>query len=180
MPIIATELTYQYTGADVHAAVQVDPDLSLGNHRSSSEVPAATANNLFDDVSGDEANVGMTDYRVVGFLNSNATLSLTTTRIWISVDTGNSEDNVTFDVEAPSDSIIGYIQAIISENTSPVGLSGWSNATTKATGKDCPLSNGNVGPGEWFGIWCRRSISPFAEAKVDESFTIRVEGDTEP
>jgi hypothetical protein len=180
MPIVEAELKYKYTGAATHDAAQTDPNASLGGHRASSDIPTGVDENLFDDVDGDESRAGMIDYRAVGFLNINALLDLISTVVWIEVDTGNSYDEISFDVEAPSDPTIGTIQLIPNENTTPGGLGGWSVATSKATGKDCPLVDETVGAGEWFGIWYRRIVFAGAGAVIGESVTIRVEGETEP
>jgi len=178
MAIVQGELLYKYTGASSHDAAQTDPDASLGNYRASSNITTGVDNNLFDDVSGDEASSGDTEYRAIAFVNTNGSLALTSCVVWISVDTGNGEDDISFDVEAPSNETNGYIQTIANESTAPTGLGGWSDATTKGTGTDCPLTSNEVGAGEWFGIWFRRVISASASAQTAEAVTIRVEGDT--
>lgn len=179
MAIVQAELLYKYTGAASHNAAQTDPDASLGGYRASSNITSASDNNLFDDVSGAEASTGDTEYRAMAFVNTNGSLPLTSCVTWISVDTGNAEDDISFDVEAPSVSeTTGAIQTIANESTAPTGLGGWSDATSKATGKSCPLVSGEVGAGEWFGIWLRRVISASAAAAAAEAVTIRTEGDT--
>ena len=92
--------------------------------------------------------------------------------------TGNAEDDIKFDIEAPSNETNGFIQTIANEGAAPVGLPGWSDATSKATGKNCPLGANEVGSGEWFGIWLQRIISAAASAAAAEAVTMRVEGDT--
>lgn len=178
MAIVQGELLYKYTGAASHDTAQTDPDASLGGYRASSNITTGVDNNVFDDVSGAEASSGDTEYRAIGFLNSNATLPLTSCVVWIQVDTGNGEDDISFGVEAPSASeTTGAIQTIANESTAPSAIS-FSDATTKGTGLSCPLTSGEVGAGEWFGIWLRRVISAAASAAAAEAVTIRVEGDT--
>jgi hypothetical protein len=179
MAIVQGELLYKYTGAVSHDAAQTDADSSLGGYRASSNITSGSDNNLFDDVSGDEASSGDTEYRAMAFVNTNGSLALTSCKVWISVDTGNGEDDIKFDVEAPSASeTTGAIQTIADESTAPTGLGGWSDATSKATGKDCPNGSNEVGSGEWFGIWLQRIISAAASAAAAEAVTMRVEGDT--
>lgn len=179
MAIQQSDLLYKYTGAGSHDAAQTDPNASLGNYRASSQITSGSDNNVFDDVSGAEASSGDTEYRAIAFHNNHGSLALTSCKVWISVDTGNGEDDISFDVEAPSASeTTGAIQTIANESTAPTGLGGWSDATSKATGKDCPLTSNEVGNGEWFGIWLRRIISASASAAAAEAVTIRVEGDT--
>lgn len=178
MPIVQADLLYKYTGASSHNAAQTDPNASLGNFRASSNITSGADNNLFDDVSGAESSAGDTEYRAVGFLNNHATLSLTSCKVWISADTGNAQDDISFAVEAPSVSeTTGAIQTIANESTAPTGVT-WSDATTKATGLNCPLETQEVDAGEWFGIWWRRVIAVSSSAAAAESCTIRVEGDT--
>lgn len=178
MAIVQGDLLFKYTGASSHDSAQSDPDASLGNYRSSSQITSGSDNNVFDDVSGGEASTGDTEYRCIAFHNNHGSLPLTSCVVWIQVDTGNGEDDISFDVEAPSAEDTGYVQTIANESTAPTGLGGWSDATSKATGKDCPLTSNEVGAGEWFGIWLRRIISASASAAAAESVTIRVEGDT--
>lgn len=178
MAIIQAELLYKYTGAGTHDTAQTDPDASLGGYRASSNISTGVDNNVFDDVSGGEASTGDTEYRAIGFVNTNGSLALTSCVVWIQVDTGNGEDDISFATEAPSASeVTGAIQTIADESTAPTGRT-WSDATSKGTGQACPLTSGEVGAGEWFGIWLRRTISAAASAAAAEAVTIRVEGDT--
>jgi hypothetical protein len=177
MAIVQGDLLYKYTGASSHDAAQTDPDASLGNYRASSNITTAQDNNVFDDVTGDEASSGDTEYRAIAFVNTHGSLPLTSCKVWIQVDTGNGEDDISFGVEAPSNETNGFIQTIADESTAPSAIS-WSDATSKATGLACPLGSGEVGSGEWFGIWLRRVISAAASAAAAEAVTMRVEGDT--
>jgi len=179
MAITQGELLYKYTGASSHNSAQTDPNASLGNYRASSNITTGVDNNVFDDVSGAEASAGDTEYRAIAFVNTNVSLTLSNIKVWISVDTGNGEDDISFDVEAPSVSEeTGAIQTIADESTAPTGLGGWSDATSKATGKSAPGGGGDLAAGHWFGIWLRRIISASASAQTAEAVTIRVEGDT--
>jgi len=178
MAIVQGDLLFKYTGAASHDQAQTDPDASLGGYRASSQISSGVDNNVFDDVSGGEAASGDTEYRAIAFHNNHGSLPLTSCVVWIQVDTGNGEDDISFDVEAPSPETTGAIQTIADESTAPTGLGGWSDATSKATGKDCPNVSNEVGAGEWFGIWIRRVISAAASAAAAESVTLRVEGDT--
>ena len=178
MAIQTTDLLYHYTGAGTHEAVQTDPDASLGGYRSISEITTGVDENVFDDVSGAEASAGDEEYRAIGFHNDHGTLTLTACVIWIETDTGNAEDDISFWGEAPSvNDVTGAIQTIADESTEPTSPT-WSDATSKATGQDCPLTSAEVGVDEWFGIWLRRTIGVGAAAKAAETVTMRVEGDT--
>ena len=178
MAIVQGDLLYKYTGASSHDAVQTDPDASLGNYRAQSLITSGSDNNVFDDVTGDEADSGDTEYRGIAFHNNHGSLALTSCVTRIQVDTGNGEDAISFKGEAPSVSEeTGAVQTIANESTEPTGGS-WSDATSKGTGEDCPLSDNQVETAEWFCIWLRRVISASASAATAEAVTMRVEGDT--
>ena len=53
-------------------ATNADPNLSLGGARSSVEITLDTLNNIFGDVTGDEAETGVTTYRCVYWRNEDA------------------------------------------------------------------------------------------------------------
>ena len=133
MAITGTDLLYKYTGAGTHDAVQTDPDASLGDYRASSLITSGVDNNVFDDVSGDEASAGDIEYRAIAFHNNHGTLPLTTVVTWIEVDTGNVDDDIAFASETPSDETNGNIQTIADEDTAPTAVT-FSDATTKGTG----------------------------------------------
>ena len=178
MAILQADLKFHYTGASSHEAAQTDPDASLGDYRAVSEITSGNDNNVFDDVSGAEASAGDTNYRAIGFHNDHGSLALTACVVWIEVDTGNGEDDISFEVEAPSASeVTGAIEDIGTETTEPAANT-WSDATTKGTGKDCPNASNQVVVDGWFGIWLRRVISAAASAAAAETVTMRVEGDT--
>ena len=178
MAILQSDLKFHYTGAVSHEAAQTDPDLSLGDYRASSEITTGVDNNLFRDVTGAEAAAGDTIYRGMGFHNDHVSLALTDCVVWIEVDTGNGEDDISFEVEAPSASeITGAVEDIGTEDTEPAANT-WSDATTKGTGKDCPNASNQVVADGWFCIWLRRVISAAASAQAGEAVTMRVEGDT--
>lgn len=179
MAIAQGDLIYYYTGSSTNAAAQTDPDASLGGYCASSAITSGNDNNVFDDVTGAEASAGDTEYRAIGFRNNHGSLALTSIAVWISSDTGNADDDIKFDVEAPTGSETnGAIQTIADESTAPTGLGGWSDATTKGTGKAAPGGDGDLAAGDWFGIWYQRIIAGSAGAAAAEAVTIRVEGDT--
>jgi hypothetical protein len=63
---MAATLVFRLTGG----ASNSDPDASLGGVMSSTEISGTALNNLFDDVSPDEATSGSTEYRMIDIYNS--------------------------------------------------------------------------------------------------------------
>ena len=58
---MAATLVFRLTGG----ASNIDPDASLGGIMSNTEISGTALNNLFDDVSPDEATSGSTDRKSV-------------------------------------------------------------------------------------------------------------------
>lgn len=61
---MAATLVFRLTGG----ASNSDPDASLGGVMSNTEISGTALNNLFDDVSPDEATSGSTEYRFSQYL----------------------------------------------------------------------------------------------------------------
>jgi hypothetical protein len=169
MPLVAGDIEYRLSGG----AAQSDPALSLGGAKSSVEF---TNGNVFDDVSGAESASGDTEYRGVYVQNNYAgspSLDLQNARIWIQVNTPSPDTvlEIALCAEGPN----ATMETIGNENTQPVGspMTFSSAPLSYATG----LVLGTLAPGQFYGVWIRRVVSPGASAFSD-SWTIRVEGDT--
>lgn len=189
MAITQSDIKIYLTGAASDGGAQTETSSCLGGYRSSTEYTAST---LFDDVTGDEASSGDTEYRCLCIKNEHASLDLQDAKVWIQSDTGNAEDDVSIAVETPATANLtnGDAQTIADESTAPSvntsghngtgsGVSAWSDATSKATG--VALSQGShdadLGSGEVVFVWVRRTISASATA-ANDTFTVRIEGDT--
>lgn len=92
MSIEATDLKYYLTGAASDGATQTDPNASLGNFRSSSEIASGLPNNLWDDVQVTEAQSGDTEYRSMIFKNLHATITLQDIKVWITEETAGQDE----------------------------------------------------------------------------------------
>lgn len=179
MAIIDTDIVYRLsvkTGAagDTTASTPAD---SLGKYISTTAVNLATpANNLFDDVSGDESAAGDVEYRCFFVLNNHASLSLTSAVVWIvsqvadgaSIEIGLDPAGVTAKGSASAQAAL-----IATESDAPTGVT-FSNPTSKGTG----LSIGTIAAGSCAAIWVKRTVAASTPAKADDGFTWRVEGDT--
>ena len=183
MAVIQAEILIYLTGAGSDGGAQASAAASLGSYRSSTEVGAGD-NNLFDDVTGSEASAGDTEYRCFCVKNTNGSDALDAVKVWISTDTGNGEDDISFAVEVPTGSdTAGYAQTIANESTAPTvnagNVSDWSDATTKGTGVSIDINahDTDMDAGEIIFVWLRRVISASAAQAAAESVTISVEGD---
>jgi hypothetical protein len=185
MAVIASDIKHYLTGAGSDGGSQSDPNAALGNYRSSTEAVDNTSENVFDNVTDAERVAGDTEYRCYCIKNTNGADSLLNAVIWISIDTGNGEDDISFAVEVPTGGDQnGNAQTIANESTAPsVGagnVSAWSDATSKGSGVtvDQGSHDVNLDAGEIVFVWVRRVISAGATGVDDEAVTIKIEGDT--
>ena len=163
MAIVSTDIQYRLSGG----ASNSDPALSLGGVKSST-----AASNYFDDVSSAEASAGDTEYRCVYVHNNHGTLSLIGAKVFIQTNTPSSDTDVA--IGLGSSAINGTEQTVANESTAPTGVS-FSAPTTFAGG----LAIGDLAAGAHRAVWVRRTVNAGAAAYAD-SFTLRVQGDTNP
>lgn len=163
MPIVSTDIVYRLSGG----ASNADPMLSLGGIISANAVTTLT---LFDDISSSEAIAGDTEYRCIYARNSHATLTLLAARLFIQANTAGSRVAIALGGEGKG----GTAETVANESTAPVGEV-FSQPADYATG----LALGDLLPGEVFPVWVRRVI-PAAAAGGTDTFTLRVQGETNP
>ena len=163
MVIVSIDIQYWLSGG----ASNSDPALSLGGVKSST-----SASNYFDDVSSAEASSGDTEYRCVYVHNAHATLTLIGAKVFIQANTPSSDTDVA--IGLGSSAINGTEQTVADESTAPTGVS-FSAPTTFAGG----LAIGDLAAGAHKAVWVRRTVNAGAAAYAD-SFTLRVQGDTNP
>ena len=163
MAIVSTDIDYKHSGG----ATNSDPALSLGGVISANDV---TVNTLFDDVSSAEAAAGDTEYRCIFVKNSHGTLTLTAAKIFIQANTTGDRIAIALGGEGKN----GTAETVADESTAPVGET-FSQPADYAGG----LSLGDLAPGETFPVWVRRTI-PAAAGAATDTFTLRVQGETNP
>jgi hypothetical protein len=130
------------------------------------------ANNLWDDVAGDESAAGDVEYRGIYVTNEDPLLTLTAAKVWI--DGPTTSPDTEFDIALAGEGVNGTMEAIANESTPPAGEA-FTRPTTKAAG----LTIGDLPAGQHHGIWIRRTVTAGASAATDQG-SIRVEGDTAP
>lgn len=82
MPIISTDIKI-YKSKSTAAADGEAGGNGLGGYRSSDEIVTDTDENLFDNVSAAESEVGDTEYRAFFIKNTHGSLSFTNTKVYI-------------------------------------------------------------------------------------------------
>jgi hypothetical protein len=152
------------------------PAGSLGKYASTTAITDASANNLFDDISGAENAASTVDYRAVAVLNNNASNTLENAVLYISAETAGgasvaiATDNIAASAKG---SASAQLAEIANETTAPSGVSAFSSPTTIGTG----LSLGNIPVANVKGYWVRRTAANTAALSSDGA-TIAVTGDT--
>jgi hypothetical protein len=194
MAISVSDIKLYLTGATSDGGTQTDPDSALGNYRSATEITNDSDNNLFDDVSGDEASAGDTEYRCYCIKNDHGSLDLTDAKVYLSDAVIGGSNTVSFAVEVPATANLtnGNAQTIANESTAPTsinttdhngtgsGVSDWSTATTKAGGVALNIGahDADLGSGEVIFVWIKRVIAASAAAASAVAMAITIEGDT--
>lgn len=177
MPIAAGDILRKYTTKVGTAGNQNvgTADGSLGKYISTTAWADAVANNLFDDITGDENAASDVEYRCEGVHNNHATLQWQAIRAWISAEVAGGA-SVAIGVDPAAAAPVGQAAAqfaeIVDENTAPAGVA-FSAPTTKATGVDM----GSIDAGSVRGLWWRRSAANSAALNNDGA-TVTTEGDT--
>lgn len=148
---------------------------SLGDQISTTEMPDATLNALFDDVSGAENAASDVEYRCIFIHNSNAANALQSAAVWLSSEVAGGAA-IAIGVDTTAASAIGAAVAqaltVADESTAPSGVS-FSSPASFATG----VALGDIPAGYCRAIWVRRTAANTAALNSD-GVTLSVQGDT--
>ncbi|RLI53743.1 MAG: hypothetical protein DRP09_14970 [Candidatus Thorarchaeota archaeon] len=181
MPLSSLDIVFYYTW---QATGPENNTLSLGGTISSYTIPDNLANNVFDDVTGDESELGDIEYRAIAVKNTSSSFDMLNTKVWIEDYNRASSggDTIYFALENPSGSP-SSIQLIEDESTSPdeskfVVKTGETVSWTVEGSPSSTLEFGTVGPGEWFGVWLKREVPGGASAFSNRTVTIKVQCET--
>ena len=158
-------------------SANTSPAASIGGARSTAAggiVPeTATANSLFDDVTGTEEQAGDDEYRCV-YLRNVGTVDAQNTVVWLSANTPDAQTNIEIGLGASAIGASSTETAVANENTAPASVT-FSSPSTEGTG----LSIGTIPSGQHKAIWLHRDVDAGAGASSD-SFTVSAAFDTAP
>lgn len=177
MAITAADIKYKLAVAAAagDTTAQPDPNASLGDQISTTEITDATLHNLFDVVTGDENAASDVEYRCLFVHNDHATLTWEDVVVWLSAEVaGGAVAAIGLDPAGVTAKGAAVAQAatIANEGVAPAGVA-FSAPTTKGTG----LVIGDIPAGSVAAIWVRRTAANTA-ALDNDGVTVRVEGDT--
>jgi hypothetical protein len=147
-----------------------DPDFSLGGGRSSTEVIfSPTLQNLFDNVTSDEALSGLTEYRCIYLQNDHATDSVDSVKLWISANTPSASTTIEIGLDPAGKN--GLADTISPSTEAPAGVT-FSAPTTEGTG----LSIGLLQAQDVYPVWIKRTVSASAAATSLDNFILDISG----
>lgn len=177
MAITASEILFKLSVAAAagDTTAQADPNASLGDQISTTQITDATLHNLFDKITGDENAASDVEYRCFFVHNNHASLTWESVVVWLSSETaGGATVAIGLDPAGVTAKGSGSAQAatIANESTAPAGVT-FSAPTSKGAG----LSIGNIAAGSVAAIWVRRTAANTAALDTD-GVVIRCEGDT--
>ena len=150
---------------------------SLGKYISTTEIPDAQLNNLFDDVTGDENAAWNIEYRCIFIHNTHTSLTLTDVFAWLSAEiAGGANISISEEGMIASkvvDSTVIQAESSADKNTEPQGVL-WFEPTTKETG----VALGNISADWVRALWIERRAQN-SVALNNDGVTLTIEGDTQ-
>lgn len=159
---MAATLVLRLTGG----ASNNDPNASLGGVRSSNAVSATAMNNLFDNVSPDEAADGDVEYRAIDVYNSGDATAESVT-FYFDGNTSSVDTALAVATEAsPIDSTL----SIVDESTAPAGSLSFT-APSSGAKKSLP----NIPAASGCRIWLCRTVDEGAMNVASDTATLKWE-----
>ena len=195
MPLSSLDIVFYYSDA---ASGPTNNTLSLGGTISGTTITDALANNIFDDVTGDESSAGDTEYRGIYVKDTNATYTMINTKFWIDgylrsasvADTisiasstfklGSNTMGLCTDESTAPNETAGSIICVVENATSgtlasnTIGFTSASLATTFATS----MGPTTLAAQSYFGIWLKRVVPAGASAYSNRACTLKIQCET--
>lgn len=168
MPILSANLKYYLSGG----AGNADPNASLGGVRSATAVGGGT-DNLFGDVTGDQAAAGYTAYRCIYFRNEDANANgLILPLTWIDLQS-EALDTISIGLDPVGKN--GAATTIANETVAPAGVV-FTTPLTKLAGLS--LVTPPYAQNDFIAVWIKRVTGAGAASINPDQASIRVEGDS--
>lgn len=169
--IATTDIKFRLTGG----ASNTSAAASLGGAVSTVAggiVPTTkTLNSEFDDISGDEAFAGDTEYRCFTFKNEHATLTAVGGKLFVAQDSTSANTVMSIGLDPSGKS--GTATTIATESDAPAGVT-FSAPTSKATGISVP----DLAPGEYINVWVKRVVTAGMSAIDDDNWILELDIDS--
>ena len=174
MPLASTDVGFFLSGGGANS----DPNASLGGVISSTQITSGALNNLFDDVSSAEALAGDVEYRCIYVQNIySGSPEIVAENISLFVQTLSPSTDTSFAIGVAAEGANVTAETIANESSAPVGNSP-NVEFFESSASPHALALGNLSPGEWIGVWIRRTVSAAASAYTNDGPTLRATFDT--
>ncbi len=177
MPISSTDILLKYStlsGSQGNTGIG-NPDGSLGKYISTTQIPNAGLDNLFNDITGLQNAQSQVDYRCAFVHNNHATLVFQNAILYIpSQVAGGASAFIGADpaVASPINQSASQATAIIISTNTPTGV-----VFTAPTDRTTAVALGNIPAGYCKAIWVKR-VAANTVAVNSDGAVIRIEGDS--
>ena len=162
MPIVASEIRFYKSSSGV----------GLGGPISATEILTGQLNNLFDNVSSQEAASGDIEYRCFYVKNTNASLVLLQAALWINSNTASPDTQIEVGIDPGG--VNSSAQIVANEAIAPTGVA-FSTAIDMLNA--IPLGNIPANGG-YVAVWVKREVTAGAAAASNDFATLTVQGET--
>lgn len=179
MPISPSDILWKLSAASSavgDSMMSSGPGTNLGKYMSSDTITDNVIDNVFTDLTGSQNATSQVDYQCIFIHNSNATLTLFNTVVWITNEVAGganialANDNMGATIH---NSTTAQATQISFHTTTPVGIGPFSSPTTQPAA----ISLGSIGPQQCAALWIRRTATNSGPLNLD-GITLMVHGDT--
>lgn len=182
MPLSSTDIKFCYTGS---ATGPSNNTLSLGGTISGSPpntIPDNTANNIFDDVTGDESSSGDTEYRGIAIyidtIDSGGHYNAINPKIWILGYKRAGSDADTIYIAKSTFALNSNTMGTCQDEGSVPSETGLSWVVEGSPSNTIDWGGGTLNSENWVGIWLKRVVPAGAAAYNNRSCTIKFQCET--
>lgn len=179
MPLSSTDIVFYYTGTGSTLATT----LSLGTSISLNTIPDNTAQNVYDDVTGDESSSGDIEYRGIAIKDTNTIFTMINPKIWITGYLRAASGADTISIARSTFALTSQTMGVCANESSTMNETGMTWYSENASSSTLPSSTIDYSPGTltatyWFGLWLKREVPVSATAYNNRTCTIRVQCET--
>jgi len=195
MPLSSLDIVFYYSAL---ASGPSNNTLSLGSTISLSTITDALANNIYDDVTGDESAAGDIEYRGIYVKDTNTTYTMINTKFWIDgylrsasgADTisiasttfalGSNTMGVCSDESSAPNETAGSIIWVVENPSGPTLKSNTIGFTSESLATTISANFGatTLAAQSYFGIWLKRDVPVGASAYSNRSCTLKIQCET--
>lgn len=143
----------------------------LGGAITATEVVSGVLHSVFNKVNSDDALLGKTYYKCIYVKNTNASITLETTKAYLLSNTPSPSTSI--EIGLGTSAINSTEQIIPNENTAPTGVS-----FTALTGVANALNIGNLAVNATKAIWLKLVVGASTIATNSDGVTLQITGDT--